>query len=63
VNAFESLVRFVVEINAFFRWLYFPGNRSNLGPGELVIQNIPSAGHVTRTLIFGPDKFLYMRFS
>ncbi|EFA76023.1 predicted protein [Heterostelium album PN500] len=33
-----------------YRWRYTPGNRTDLGTPEVVLNNMPSDGHVTRTL-------------
>jgi len=45
-----------------FRWKYQPGNRSNLGNYEIVINNIPDCcDHSTRTLIIDSDNRLYVQ--
>jgi len=43
-----------------FRWKYVPGQRSNLGPSQTVVVNVPCCGHNTRTLAFDPNGLLYV---
>ena len=44
-----------------FRWPYQAGDRSNLGPFEIVIKNIPCCHHVTRSLAFDKNNLLYVQ--
>jgi len=45
---------------AVYRWPYTVGDRSNLGDPETVVHDLPSGGHVTRTLAFDPTGRLYV---
>lgn len=38
-----------------FRWPYKPGTKTSLGTATVVIKNIPSGGHSTRTLLWDTD--------
>jgi len=44
-----------------FRWKYEVGQRSNLGSPEVVIKNIPCCHHITRSLAFSTNGFLYVQ--
>jgi len=46
---------------AVFRWKYTPGQRSDLGASQQVINGIPVNGHVTRGLAFDDDGLLYVQ--
>jgi len=43
-----------------YRWSYTPGDRSDLGTPEIVVQNIPCCHHSSRTLLLN-DGFLYVQ--
>lgn len=43
-----------------YRWPYTAGDRSDLGPGEVVVRDIPAGGHATRTLAFDAHGRLYV---
>jgi len=43
-----------------YRWRYIAGQRNPLGTPEVVINNIPSGGHFTRTMIFDSNGLLHV---
>jgi len=43
-----------------FRWKYVNGQRTNLGPSQTVVSNIPCCHHNTRTLAFDANGLLYV---
>lgn len=43
------------------RWPYTAGDRQNLGDGTIVIYNIPCCHHVTRSLVFDEEGYLYVQ--
>ncbi|HEU4733604.1 MAG TPA: PQQ-dependent sugar dehydrogenase, partial [Kofleriaceae bacterium] len=43
-----------------YRWRYTRGARKAAGEAEIVVQGIPSGGHVTRTLVFDSSGRLYV---
>jgi glucose/arabinose dehydrogenase len=45
---------------AVYRWPYTSGSRKASGDAQLVVANIPSGGHVTRTLAFDSQGRLYV---
>jgi glucose/arabinose dehydrogenase len=45
-----------------FRWAYTAGDRSDLGDAEIVVDGIPCCqNHVTRSLAFDKNNFLYVQ--
>jgi len=44
-----------------YRWKYNVGDRSNLGTGQIVINNVPCCHHVTRSLAFDNRAQLYVQ--
>jgi glucose/arabinose dehydrogenase len=43
-----------------YRWRYTPGLRQAMAEPEVVVANIPTGGHVTRTLVFDAQGRLYV---
>jgi hypothetical protein len=57
---FASLLYYVANYILTPRWRYQPGDRHSLGEPQLVIANIPSDGHQTRTPVFDARGQLYL---
>jgi glucose/arabinose dehydrogenase len=49
---------YVGETNAISRYAYDPANP--VGAREVVVSDLPSGGHSTRTIAFGPDSLMYV---
>jgi glucose/arabinose dehydrogenase len=49
---------YVGEVNQISRFPYSPDGP--VGAQEVVIPNLPTEGHFTRTVVFGPDGMLYL---
>ncbi|TNF36271.1 MAG: hypothetical protein EP329_05380 [Deltaproteobacteria bacterium] len=43
-----------------YRWPYTPGARADLGAAEIVVKDIPTGGHSTRTLVLDDQGRLYV---
>ncbi len=56
--AFHDGYLYVGETNQVSRYPYDPSGP--LGPAEVVVPNLPTGGHSTRTVAFGPDGALYV---
>jgi glucose/arabinose dehydrogenase len=49
---------YVGETNAISRYTYDPA--SQVGAREVVVSDLPTEGHSTRTIAFGPDQLMYV---
>jgi glucose/arabinose dehydrogenase len=56
--AFSNGYLYIGETNAISRYAYDP--QAGVGAREVVVPNLPTGGHSTRTVVFGPDGAMYV---
>ncbi len=59
--AFHQGFLYVAEVGRVIRYRYDAQQMKTLGPAQVIVPSIPNGpGHVTRTIVFGPDGRLYL---